>query len=205
MGVYGEKILPHLVDLAMRGEEINSLREKTLAPARGRVLEIGFGTGLNARHYPKGIQELVLVDNNPGMSRLAHERLARAHLEARHEVHSGEALPFPDQSFDTIVVTFTLCSIGDVDSAVKELRRVLKPEGQLLFCEHNLADEERLRRIQRAITPVWKRVGGGCHLDRDAPALLERHGFALDELEKTQLSTVSGVFGTIRRGVAHRG
>lgn len=205
MGVYDEKILPHLVDLAMRGDEINALRAKTLAPARGRVLEIGFGTGLNARHYPKGIQELVVVDNNPGMSALAERRLQEARLVARHEVHSGEALPFADASFDTVVVTFTLCSIADVDSALKEMRRVLKPDGQLLFCEHNLADTEGLRRVQRAITPLWQRVGGGCHLDRDAPSLLERNGFALDTLEKTRLSAVTGVFGTIRRGVAHRG
>jgi ubiquinone/menaquinone biosynthesis C-methylase UbiE len=202
MGLYAEKLLPSIIDVAMRGDEIDVLRARTLAPARGRVLEVGFGTGLNARHYGRDVDELVVVDPNPGMSPLAHERLARAQRRAEHICVSGEALPFGDHSFDTVVVTFTLCSIPDVHRALAEMRRVLKPGGQLLFCEHNLGDAPSTQRWQRRITPLWSRVGGGCHLDRDAPSLIEQAGFVIDELEKTRLGTSPLVWGTIRRGVA---
>lgn len=202
MSFYASKILPRLTDYAMRGDEINALRAETLASARGRALEVGFGTGMNARHYPAAVDELVVVDDNPGMSALALERLAGAHRQARHEVLSGEALPFADASFDTVVVTFTLCSIEDVDRAVREMRRVLAPEGRLLFLEHNVSDVPDTRRTQRRITPLWRRIAGNCHLDRDAPVILERNGFVVDDLVKTRLSTTSPLFGTIRRGVA---
>jgi ubiquinone/menaquinone biosynthesis C-methylase UbiE len=205
MGFYGEKLLPRLTDFALRGEEMDALRARTLATARGRTLEIGFGTGLNARFYPNPVTELVVVDSNPGMSALAEKRAAAAQRAVQHEVLLAEALPFPDASFDTVVVTFALCSIREVDLAIREMRRVLKPDGHLLFLEHNLADTERSRRIQRLLTPAWRRVSGGCHLDRDAPALLEKNGFDLVELEKTRLTSSPPAFGTIRRGIAQRG
>jgi ubiquinone/menaquinone biosynthesis C-methylase UbiE len=200
--LYEEKVLPALVDHAMRGEEINALRARTLARARGRVLEVGFGTGLNARHYGTNVSELVVVDSNAGMARLAHERLQKAHRHAEHHYVSGESLPLGDHSFDTVVITFTLCSIPNVMRAISELRRVLKPDGQLLFCEHNLSEDPKTAAWQRRITPLWRPFAGGCHLDRDTPALLASGGFVIQELEKTQLTTSSAMFGTIRRGIA---
>jgi len=202
MGFYDARILPQLIDVAMRGDEMNALRARTLAPARGRTLEVGFGTGLNARHYPGAVDELVVVDSNAGMSALAEQRLAAAKRTARHAVLSGEELPFPDASFDTVVVTFTLCSIADVDAAIREARRVLSPDGSLLFLEHNLSERESTQRWQRRLTPVWKLFAGGCHLDRDAPALLQKNGFEIVEIEETRLTTSPEAFGTIRRGAA---
>jgi ubiquinone/menaquinone biosynthesis C-methylase UbiE len=203
MGFYAEKMFPHFLDVAMRGDEMNALRAKTLSYAHGRVLEIGFGTGMNARHYPSGVKQLVVIDNNPGMSRLAHERLERANLNAEHRVMSGERLPFRDNEFDNVIVTFTLCSIEDVSSALNETRRVLKHGGELLFLEHNLADHVTARRAQRALTPLWKHVAGGCHLDRDAPALISASGLHIVEVEHSKLAS-GAIFGTIRRGRAQK-
>ena len=200
MGLYQTAVLPRLIDVAMRGDDLNRLRAGLLARARGRTLEVGFGTGLNARHYPKGI-DLVVVDDNPGMNTLATRRLQQAGLHARHEVLSGESLPFADGSFDTVVVTFTLCSINDVASALREMRRVLAPAGQLLFLEHGLADDERSRRWQHVLNPLWQPVAGGCHLDRDTGALLRAAGFDVEMQGQTLLS-VGAVLGTVRWGIA---
>jgi ubiquinone/menaquinone biosynthesis C-methylase UbiE len=203
MGFYAEKIFPCFLDVAMRGDEMNALRAKTLSSAHGRVLEIGFGTGMNARHYPREVSELVVIDSNPGMSRLAHDRIAQAQLNAQHHVMSGERLPFGDNEFDNVIITFTLCSIADVDSALREVRRVLKHGGELLFLEHNLADTARAQRVQRALTPLWKHVAGGCHLDRDAPALISASGLRIVDVEHSTL-TSGAIFGTIRRGRAQK-
>lgn len=202
MGLYDRVILPKLVDLAMRGPDLERVRAAVVAGARGRVLEVGFGTGLNARHYPKDV-DLVVVDDNPGMSALATARLLRAGLTARHEVVSGERLPFADHSFDTVVVTFTLCSIDDVDAAVRELRRVLTPEGQLLFAEHGLAAQASTQAWQRRLTPLWRPLAGGCHLDRDPEALLAAGGFDVDVNGRTILPS-GPLTGSVRFGVARR-
>lgn len=200
--VYEERLLPRLVDFSMRGDAINALRARTLAPARGRVLEVGFGTGLNARHYGAAVDELVVVDANPGMSRLAHERLEKAERRAEHVCVSGEQLPLADKSFDTVVVTFTLCSIDDVVRALGEMRRVMRTDAKLLFCEHNLGDTPGTRLWQQRLTPLWSTVAGGCHLDRDAPTLLASAGFFVEDVEHTRLPDTPALFGTIRRGVA---
>lgn len=202
MSLYSRYLVPRMVDHGMRGDNINALRALVLAPVRGRVLEIGFGTGLNARHYPKDLDELVVIEPNDGMSRLARKRLALAGLTARHEVLSGESLPFPDQSFDAVVSTFTLCTIPDVDLALQELRRVLAPGGALHFVEHNLADTEADRAWQRRINPLWRAFAGGCNLTRDVPELLATNGLKLTELVSARLPDTSAIFGTIRRGVA---
>ncbi len=200
---YEERVLPALTDYAMRGDELNALRARTLAPARGRLLEVGFGTGLNARHYGAGVQEIVVVDNNAGMTKRAHARIVKAGRQIEHRCASGERLPCPDRSFDTVVITFTLCSIADVVGALREVRRVLRHDGQLLFCEHNLSDDARIATWQRRLTPLWRPFTGGCHLDRDAPPLLSAAGFAVEVQERMLLSTTSPILGTIRRGVAH--
>jgi ubiquinone/menaquinone biosynthesis C-methylase UbiE len=202
MGLYQRVVLPKLIDLAMRGDDIDRVRAAVVSRARGRTLEVGFGTGLNARHYPKDV-ELVVVDDNAGMSALAEARLTRAALRARHEVVSGERLPFADASFDTAVVTFTLCSIDDVDAAIRELRRVLTPAGQLLFAEHGLAASASTQAWQRRLNLVWRPLAGGCHLDRDPEALLRAGGFDVDVDGRTVLPS-GPLTGSVRFGVARR-
>ncbi len=146
MGFYQEHIVPHLVNLAMRNRELSPYRERVLAAAEGRVLEIGIGAGPNLRFS------------------------------------SAEAIPLEGGSVDTVVTTWTLCSIADASQALSEMRRVLKPSGQLLFVEHGQAPEESVRKWQDRLTPVWKRIAGGCHLNRPIPALLEGAGFHITHL-----------------------
>lgn len=200
MGVYDRVLLPRLIDLAMRGPDIDALRAGLLVQAKGRTLEVGFGTGLNARHYPGGV-DLTVIDDNPGMNDLARARLQKAGRTARHEVLSGERLPFSDASFDTVVITFTLCSIRDVGAAIAEMKRVLAPGGQLLFLEHGLAPDTTTQAWQHRLTPLWTPVSGGCHLDRDPEQLLKDAGFDVALDGRTTLP-VGALLGSVRFGRA---
>jgi ubiquinone/menaquinone biosynthesis C-methylase UbiE len=202
MSMYSYILLPRLIDVAMRGPELDALRALVLKQAKGRTLEVGFGTGLNARHYPVDV-DLVVVDDNPGMNELAQARLKKAGRTARHEVVSGERLPFDDDSFDTVVVTFTLCSIPDVMAAIREMKRVLAPEGQLLFVEHGQAEAPSTQAWQRRLTPFWKPFAGGCHLDRNPEQLLADAGFIVDIDGRTTLPS-GALVGSVRFGRAHR-
>lgn len=203
MGIYDERILPRFIDIALRGPATSALRAEALTSAKGRVLEVGFGTGLSARHYPpSGVEQLVVIDSNPGMTRLAAARLASAGRSAEHAVLSGERLPFSDRSFDTVVVQFTLCSIPDVSGALLEMRRVLKPDGRLLYLEHGLADDENIRRWQQRLTPLWSPFTGGCHLNRDTTALLEAAGFGIIAERRARLQRMPAVVGSCKVGVA---
>jgi len=200
MGLYGRVLLPRLIDLAMRGPEIDPLRAALLAQAKGRTLEVGFGTGLNARHYPSAV-DLVVIDDNPGMNDLALARLQKAGRTAQHAVLSGERLPFSDRRFDTVVVTFTLCSIPDVMAAIREMKRVLAPGGQLLFLEHGLAPRATTQAWQHRLNPLWRPLAGGCHLDRDPEQLLRDAGFDVVVDGRTTLP-VGPLLGSVRFGRA---
>jgi ubiquinone/menaquinone biosynthesis C-methylase UbiE len=185
---YDRHILPYVIDLACGIKPVRRQRQKIVPHAHGRVLEIGIGTGLNLAHYDKArVSSLTGVDPALQMHRLARKRMADAGLAVELVGVSAEGLPLDDASFDTVVMTYTLCSIADPVPAVREMRRVLKPGGKLLFCEHGRAPEEGVRRWQRRLNPVWGRIGGGCHLDRDIPALLREGGFALPGLQTLYL------------------
>jgi ubiquinone/menaquinone biosynthesis C-methylase UbiE len=176
-----------VLELVMNQRVFRKLRREVLAPAGGRVLEIGFGTGINLPYYPGGIHHVVGVDSNPGVSRLALRRAAEAHVEVEHHALSAEALPFGDAQFDTVVSTFTLCSIPDLQQALAEVKRVLKPGGEFLYLEHGLSPDPGVARWQRRINPAWKVVGDGCHLDRDPTAELRRAGFNIDRVRNFYL------------------
>jgi len=185
---YDRYILPYVIDLACGVKPVRRQREKVVPQASGRVLEIGIGTGRNLAHYDKSrISALVGVDPAQQMHRLARKRMERAGLSVELVGLSAEKLPLPDASFDTVVMTYTLCSIPDPVPAVREMRRVLKPGGKLLFCEHGVAPDESVRRWQRRLNPIWGRIGGGCHLDRDIPALLRAGGFTLPDVQTMYL------------------
>lgn len=156
--------------------------------ARGNVLELGIGTGLNLEHYDKTrIGRLVGVDPGLEMHPLARKRASQAGLKVDIVGLPAEKLPFEANTFDTVLVTYALCTIPDPHAALLEARRVLKRGGQLLFCEHGLAPEPSVQRWQHRLTPVWKKVAGGCHLDRDVPALLAAAGFDVPDLQTAYL------------------
>lgn len=178
--LYERALLPYLIDFVCGTPDIRRKRAQVVPQARGRVLEVGMGTGLNLPHYvPPQLEQLVGID--PGLHRLAQKRSEQAGLSVELIDLSAEKIPKPDHSFDTVVLTFTLCSIPEPVEALREMRRVLVPDGRLLYCEHGAAPEPGVLRFQQRVTPYWRRVSGGCHLDRDIPALLQEAGFTLEE------------------------
>jgi ubiquinone/menaquinone biosynthesis C-methylase UbiE len=185
---YERHLLPYLLDLACSMEPIRCQRRKLVPLARGRVLEIGIGTGLNLEHYDKRrIEKVVGLDPGLEMHRLAQKRVRRAGVPVELLGLSAEKIPSEAGVFDTVVVTYTLCTIADGVSALKEMRRVLKPGGTLIFCEHGLAPDASVRRWQERLTPLWSKFTGGCRLNRDIPAMLEEAGFRSTDMEAMYL------------------
>jgi ubiquinone/menaquinone biosynthesis C-methylase UbiE len=183
MSFYGEHILPHVINMAMRNRELGPYRERTIARAYGRVLEIGIGSGLNLGLYTPLVAEIVGLEPSGRLVSMAQRAAAeRATRPVTLITGSAESIPVDTQSVDTVVTTWTLCSIADASRAVHETRRVLKPVGQLLFVEHGLAPEQSVRKWQNRLTPVWKRIGGGCHLNRPIQTLVQGAGFAIEEM-----------------------
>ena len=175
---YERTVLPYLLDLACGIGPIQRQREKVVPLASGRVLEIGMGTGLNLPFYDRGrVKSIVGVDPALQMHKLALKRSLAAGIAVELVGVSAERLPVADASFETVVSTYTLCSIPDPLAALRELRRALVPGGKLLFCEHGRAPDEGVLRWQTRLQPYWMKIAGGCHLNRDIPALLEEAGF----------------------------
>lgn len=185
---YNRNLLPYLLDFACGMKPIRRQREKVVPLAQGRVLEVGIGTGLNMPFYDKSrVTRVVGLDPAMQMHRLALKRIARAGLDVELIGLSAERIPLEDSSFDTVLITYTLCTIPDPVAALREMRRVLAPSGRLLFCEHGRAPDENARRWQNRLQPHWKKLAGGCHLDRDVPALLKEAGFRCDDTQTCYL------------------
>ena len=182
MGLYDRWILPRLLDLAMRSRQLDPYRQRAIAAARGRVLEIGAGSGLNFALYGPLVERVCALDPSPQLLRLARTRLKRAGPPLALVRGSAERLPFADASFDTVVTTWTLCSVPDPAQALAETRRVLKSGGCLVFVEHGLAPEPGVARWQRRLTPCWRPLAGGCRLDRRIDELVRAAGFRIGEI-----------------------
>lgn len=204
MSLYRHHVFPWVLELVMNQRVFRRLRREALAPASGRVLEIGLGTGINLHYYPPGTEQIVGVDSNPGVAALARRRATRSGIEVEHHSLSAERLPFDDASFDTVVSTFTLCSIPDLPQALAEVRRVLRPRGELLFLEHGLSPDLAVARWQRRINPAWKVVGDGCHLDRDPAAAIRESGLAVEHLRNFYLPHGMKFAGYMYLGAARR-
>lgn len=180
---YERRILPPLLDFAMRNREVTRYRAQVVPGARGTTLEIGAGSGLNLRFYGAGVERLIAVDPSEELMRRARGRARAAPYPIEFLVRGAEELPLPGASVDTVVITFTLCTIADPLRALREARRVLRPGGELLFAEHGLAPDEGVRRWQRRLNPLWRRVAGGCNLDRRIDELIASAGFRLAGIE----------------------
>ncbi len=188
MSFYEEHILPHIINCACCAKPIMKQREKVVPAAEGRVLEIGMGAGPNLRYYdPAKVTHLWGLEPSKGMRRKARKAVEAAPLAVEFIDLPGEEIPLEDNAVDTIVLTFTLCTIPGAVEAMQGMRRVLKPGGRLLFAEHGRAPDEHVRTWQRRIEPVWKRIAGGCHLTRDIPDLIRQGGFEIEQLEQIYL------------------
>ena len=183
MGFYSDVILPRLCDLAMRNKLLLPIRERVIGAAEGRVLEIGVGSGLNLPFYRPQVTELLALEPSPRLVAMARSAARDASIPVSLLEASAEAIPLDDHSIDTIATTWTLCSIPQAATALAEMRRVLRPGGKLLFVEHGLAPDESVRRWQDRLTPAWRRISGGCHLNRPIRPLIEGAGFRFDRIE----------------------
>lgn len=208
MGVrnwYDEQVVPRLIRCACSGPAIMKLREKVVPLAAGSVFELGCGGGLNQRFYdPARISSYAGVD--PSAKGLDFARSEAERKGWAHDIRAGtgEAIPFADESFDTVVCTFTLCSVQDPAETLKEMRRVLKPGGQLLFAEHGAAPDANVARWQARIEPVWKRIAGGCHLTRPVGPSISEHGFQLEPLGAQYAPKVPQFAGWMEWGVGRK-
>lgn len=188
MGFYSRYVLPRLLDFAMRDRPIMKQRAKVVPLAHGRVLEVGIGSGLNLSFYDKSKVDKVLgLDPSPELQVMARRRAAEAGIDVDWLALSSERIPLPDNSVDSIVITYTMCTIPDVHSALLEMARVLRPGAPMYFSEHGVAPDASVRKWQDRLNPLWGRVAGGCNINRDVPGMIEGAGLSIREIETMYL------------------
>ncbi|MEV6773138.1 class I SAM-dependent methyltransferase [Nocardia sp. NPDC051030] len=202
MGIYGDRVLPRLVDLTCGSKFLDPVRERACGGLHGRVVEIGFGSGRNVPFYPAAVTSVSAVEPADLGWRMAGSRLAAATVPVERSGLDGQSLPFADNSFDTALSTWTLCTIPDVMAALAEIRRVLVPGGTFHFVEHGLAPDHGVQVWQHRLNPVQKTLAGGCHLDREIPKLIEAAGFELRDLDSFYENHSPKFLGALSLGVA---
>jgi ubiquinone/menaquinone biosynthesis C-methylase UbiE len=183
MSFYEDRILPHLIQISMRQERLAVYRHRLLSTAAGRVLEIGIGSGLNFPHYGGSVVDVIGIDPSPKLLSMAEKTIRGVKLPVELLRGSAEAIPLSNESVDTLATTWTLCSIPDVARALSEMHRVLKPTGRLLFVEHGRAPDPNVCRWQDHLTPLWRHIAGGCHLNRAISQLIEDAGFRIERMD----------------------
>jgi len=183
MGFYRNRILPALIHSAMDRDDFKPYRGRVVDGAAGRVLEVGIGSGLNLRLYGDAVREVVGIDPSPRLLAMARDASRGRPIPIELVEGTAEAIPLEDHSVDTVITTWTLCSIPEAMRALAEMRRVLKPSGALRFVEHGRAPEASVRWWQDRLTPIWKRIGGGCHLNRPIGQLIAESGFRIERME----------------------
>jgi ubiquinone/menaquinone biosynthesis C-methylase UbiE len=187
LSLYERRILPRLIHFGMRQKQLAPLREQLVAGARGRVLEIGIGSGLNLPFYPREVVMLLGLDPSRALLEMAKRHASWVHFPVELCEGSAEDIPLENEAVDQVVMSWTLCSVADPGRALAEIRRVLRPGGALLFVEHGRAPEPGVARWQDRLTPVWRRLAGGCHLNRPIGRLVRESGLQLSELETGHL------------------
>lgn len=205
MGFYDDKILPHVIDLACGTKPVRYQRKKVVPQAQGRVLEIGMGSGLNLPFYNKDQVEFIWgLEPSDGMRKKAQKNLAASDLEVKWLDLPGEQIPLDDNSADTIVLTFTLCTIPDWQAALGQMHRVLKPGGKLLFAEHGKAPDAAVRQFQDKINPWWNKIAGGCHVNRPIVDMIQNSGFKIRQLDSAYLPSTPKSLGFNYWGYAQK-
>lgn len=203
MGIYAKYIFPRLLDWVLSSNECRAQRDLALASAKGNTLEIGFGTALNIRHYPDSVTNLTVIDNERMLPDRVTRRVARARFPVEAmQLDAAGRLPFEDSSFDTVVSTWTLCSIDNLSSALAEIRRVLKPEGEFIFLEHGRSDDKQVARKQDFWNPLQKIVGRGCNMNRPVDKLIRGAGFEVVTLDRFLMRDSPRLLGEMYRGIA---
>ena len=204
MGFYAEQVLPRFQDKVMDRKDMREVRARVAAGLSGNVVEVGFGTGLNVPHYPAYVLNVAAVEPSAMCMRIAEPRIANTSAKVELAGLTGEALDLPSEAFDAALSTWTLCTIPNVEAALTEIRRVLKPGGNFHFVEHGHAPDAGVARWQARIEPPWKRIAGGCHLTRRIPELMEQAGFHVEALDTYYMKGEPKMFGYTYEGVAAR-
>jgi ubiquinone/menaquinone biosynthesis C-methylase UbiE len=205
LGFYNKYILPKFLNCACGTKPINFQRDKIVPLAKGIVLDVGIGSGLNIPFYNKSkIDHLYGLDPSDELLKIAKTIAEKHELEIEFLECGAEAIPLPDNSIDTVLITYTMCTIPDVELSNLEIMRVLKPEGQLLFCEHGLAPDKNIVKWQRRINPIWNKIAGGCNLNRDIPKLITSSGFKILNMEEMYLPSTPKFAGYNYWGVAKK-
>lgn len=185
MGIYDRYILPHAINCACGMGPIKKQRQKVVPLCTGRVLEIGMGSGLNLPYYDHSKVDFIWgLEPSEGMRVSAQKNLATSELEVKWLDLPGEKIPLEDNSVDTVLLTYTLCTIPDAQAALQQIRRVLKPSGSLVFCEHGIAPDIKVQKWQNRLNRVWGILAGGCHLNRDIPKLIKDAGFKIEKQDE---------------------
>lgn len=201
MGFYSNVIFPWLMDITMSAPLLSEYRKQVLSEVSGEILEIGFGTGLNLSHYPENVENITTIDANAGMNFLANKRIKASSITIEHRVLNGENLAMKDESFDSVVSTWTLCSIAKVDQALEEIDRVLKPGGKFFFIEHGLSNQPKVQVWQNRLNPLQKIIADGCHLNRNIRQIIQKK-FKTVSLEEFSAPDLPKTHGYMYKGVA---
>ena len=202
MGIYAEHVLPRIINVTCSTKVAEEQRQRVCEGLRGQVVELGFGSGLNVPFYPDAVRGVAAIEPSDAGWKLAAKRLASSGVAVRRSGLDGQSLPLPDDSCDSALTTWTMCTIPDVHAALLELRRVLRPGGTVHFLEHGLAPDEPVRRWQHRLEPIQKRVFGGCHLTRSIVDSLKSAGFTISELAAYYESGSPKFLGANSLGVA---
>ena len=206
MGFYDEYILPHFLNCACGSKPIVYQREKVVPLAEGLVLEVGIGSGLNIPFYDSSkVDKILGLDPSEELNRMALKVAAKKGIPVEFILGGAEAIPLPDNHVDTVLVTYTMCTIPQVAAANKEILRVLKPQGKMIFCEHGLAPDANVSKWQNRIDPYWGKIAGGCHLNRNIPALITEAGFEIESMEQMYLPSTPRFAGYNYWGTAVAG
>ena len=202
MGFYGDQVLPRFINLVCSARTVRELRQRACTGLRGRVVEVGFGSGLNVPHYPAGVTSVAAIEPADTGWKLAGRRVAAAPVPIERTGLDGQKLPLPDNSCDAALSTYTLCTIPDVSAALAELRRVLKPGGTFHFLDHGLAPDEPVRRWQHRLDPLQQKLFGGCHLTRPIADLVTEAGFTITDVDIFYEKGSPKIWGAASLGIA---
>jgi ubiquinone/menaquinone biosynthesis C-methylase UbiE len=205
MGIYSRHIFPRVLEWSLNTAEVVRQRRRALERARGRVLEIGFGTGLNLPHYPDSVESLTILDQESMLPARVDKRIATAHIPVeKHIMDASDRLPFEEGSFDSVTSTFTLCTIRELAAALAGIKRVLRPDGLFLFLEHGRSDDPKVARRQDRYNPIHKFLALGCNVNRPIGHLVEAAGFEVVDLERFLMPDAPRVVGEMYMGVARK-
>ena len=206
MGFYSKVIIPFFYDFSMDSEQINQGRKSLLSRiTESKVVEIGFGTAINLKFYPDNVKQIIGIDANEGMLKQAEKKIQDSKIKVEIIHQSSEILPFDDNSVEAVVSTYTLCSIKNVESALKEIYRVLKPSGKYYFLEHGLADKTFVQKLQHILNPIQKTWADGCNLNRNISSLITTSGLHITEIKNYYMKRDPKIVGYMYEGIAVKG